>query len=333
MNGRLQFDAIRRERWVDRGFTLVEVLVVIAIISVLVALLTPAIQAARESARALHCKNNLKQIGLAVFQYADVHLRFPPGNVTMGPCCQTPSSSVWSVSILPFLEQASLHDLYDPRLPLEDDGHEALRRQQVSIYNCPSDFQAGKLLVPDAGPHSNRQWATSSYRGMSGASWYAGHGNSYRKHWDSADILDPNCPTKQRGALHWVGRVNDQPNEFSCEGFAQITDGTSNTLLVGEYTTKTSPRRTTFWAYGYTSFALSCMTPESRTLFPDYDRCIKQGDSSPCKRGFASFHEGHAIHFVKCDGSHTSITPMIDRSVYWAMSTIAGGESIMNFAD
>lgn len=329
MKGRVRIDAFPRVTTSAPAFTLIEVLVVIVIIGVLVSLLLPAVQAARESARRIQCSNNLKQIGLAISQYADVHQRFPPGNVTMGTCCNSPSSTVWSVSILPFLERTGIHRQYDPRLKLEDVEHRSLCSQNISTYNCPSDVQAGQLLVPAAGPHGNQMWRSSSYRGMSGVSWYGAGGYSYRKHWDSADILDSNCPRNLRGPLHWVGRVNDQWNEYGCEGYAQISDGTSNTLLVGEYTTITSPRRTTFWAYGHTSFALSCMTPESRTLMPDYDKCVSQGDSSPCKRAFASLHLGGVIQFVKCDGSSMAISPSIDRSTYRAMSTIAGGEAIM----
>jgi hypothetical protein len=306
--------------------TLVEVLVVFAIIGMLVALLLPAVQAAREAARHMHCGSNLKQIAMAVHYYADAHRVFPPGNISMGPCCNSPSLSVWSVAILSFLEQRAVADLYHPTLTLEDPAQAELRTQRMYVYNCPSDVQAGKLLVPEAGPHNGQLWMTSSYRGMGGVSWLNSAESHYRRHWDSADILDPSCPRNQRGALHWVGRVNNQPNDYTCESFSQISDGASTTLLIGEYTTRTSPRRATFWAYGYTSFALSSMTPESRTLMPDFDLCVSQGDASPCKRGFASFHSGNAIQFVKCDGSVISVFPSIDRAVFAAMSTIAGGE-------
>ena len=90
-----------------RGFTLVELLVVIAIIGILVGLLLPAVQAAREAARRMQCGNNLKQMGLAFHNYADANKRFPPGNITDGPCCGTLSHTVWSVAILPYLEQSN----------------------------------------------------------------------------------------------------------------------------------------------------------------------------------------------------------------------------------
>lgn len=96
--------------------------------------------------------------------------------------------------------------------------------------------------------------------------------------------------------------------------------------MVREYTTKTQPNRTTFWAFAYTSFALSAMTPESRTLIADYNLCVAQGDSNPCKRAWGSFHAGGNIQFLKCDGSVNAVTPNIDMIVLRGMSTIAGSE-------
>lgn len=310
------------------GFTLLELLVVIAIVGVLLAMLLAAVQAAREAARRMHCGNNLKQIGTAIQNYADVHHSFPPGNITLGPCCKAPSYGVWSVSILPFLEQSNLYASYDPRLPLEHPAHAFLRTQNLPVYNCPSDFQAGQLLVPFSGPHNNQKWMTSSYRGMAGVSWGLPGEYKYRRHWDNSDVLSPACPRARRGALHWIGTVDNQPNDYRCESYGTITDGSSNTLLVGEYSTKTVPACTTFWAYSYTSYALSSMTPESRTLIPDYRKCVQQGDAKPCRRAFASFHAGGIIQFLKCDGSVMPISQSINMNVYWGLATIAGGEAV-----
>ncbi|HUP80095.1 MAG TPA: DUF1559 domain-containing protein [Pirellula sp.] len=311
------------------GFTLVELLVVIAIIGILVGLLLPAVQAAREAARRMQCGNNLKQIGLAFHNYADANKRFPPGNITDGPCCSTLSHTVWSVAILPYLEQANLNARYNPALPLEDIANDFVRTQKMPSYNCPSDPIAGQLLVPASGPANDlspqRQAMTSSYRGMGGVAWGLAGEYIYRRQWDSSDILDPRALPTLKGILHWTGRVNGQANQYKPETFGTISDGTSNTLLVGEYTTKTSPRRTSFWAYSYTSFALSCATPESRTLIPDYDKCASQGDSNPCKRAFGGFHTG-IVQFVKADGSVNPISVSLDMNVYKAISTIAGGE-------
>ena len=316
----------------QNGFTLVELLVVIAIIGILVALLLPAVQAAREAARRMQCSNNLKQMGLAVHNYADANRSFPPGNITDGPCCSTLSHITWPISILPYIEQSSLSAQYKYELPNEDPANAFARTQRVAVYECPSDMNAGQLLVPASGPANSlrpqRQYMTSSYRGMGGVGWGRSGEYIYRRQWDSSDILDSNCPRNRKGVLHWIGRVNNAPNEYKCETFSSILDGTSNTLMIGEYTTSTSIQRTSFWAYAYTSYALSACTPEARTLIPDYSKCAKLGDSNPCKRAFASFHAGGLIQFVKCDGSVWGMSPTIDMSTYMALSTIAGGDVV-----
>lgn len=96
-----------------KAFSLVELLVVIAIIGILVALLLPAVQAAREAARRTHCINNLHQIGLAMHNYESSHGSLPPGGVMEGPCCHTKSRTNWAIEILPFLEEQGLYNKYD----------------------------------------------------------------------------------------------------------------------------------------------------------------------------------------------------------------------------
>jgi prepilin-type N-terminal cleavage/methylation domain-containing protein len=322
---------------ISRGFTLVELLVVIAIIGILIALLLPAVQAARESARRTQCVNNLKQIGIAQQNYLDVHKSFSPGNVTHGNCCSTPSQMVWTISILPFMEQSNTEEQFNFNLPVEDPANAFIQTKLMASYNCPSDVFAGQLLVPASGPHGNRQYMTSSYRGMGGMGWTTG-GYAYRRQWDSSDILNANALNSKRGVLHWVGKVNNQPNKYYPDVNAdyrglgvkvsEILDGTSSTLMVGEYTTHTTPRRRTFWSYAYTSFALSNATPESRTLIPDYALCEGQGDSNPCKRAWGSLHPGGVIQFVKCDGSVSSINKSIPPMLFAQLSTIAGGEAV-----
>src|SRR5262249_36410256 len=115
--------------------------------------------------------------------------------------------------------------------------------------------------------------------------------------------------------------------------FADITDGTSNTLMIGEYATKTQPDRRTFWAYAYTSYNMSSVTvAHSRTLIPDYQLCIRTPPSSrdnQCKRGWGSFHSAGQLNFAMGDGSVRSISPNIDMNVVMpALGTIAGGEVV-----
>ncbi len=242
-----------------RGFTLVELLVVIFIIGILVALFLPAVQTARESSRVAQCKSNLKQIGVALRLYEDAYQSFPPGNVTNGRCCDTPSEMVWTILVLPYLEQESVSDQVDLSKPVEDPANAFIQQKEIDTYRCPSDPVAGQLLVPDSGPHGGRQFMTSSYRGMGGRGWRFNNGEpEERRQWDSSQILHSNAPRNHRGLLHWVGRIDGKPNRYwpaSATSYhrlgvkqSQILDGASNTLAVGEYTTLTSPSRTSFWS-------------------------------------------------------------------------------------
>ena len=183
----------------ERGFTLVELLVVIAIIGVLVALLLPAVQASRAAAQRTGCRNNLKQIGLALHNYHDQHGSFPIGCIEWRP----PGGSwqrqhAWSAAILPDLELASLHDRIDFSAAFDAAANQAAAETVLSIYVCPAN-PAGGHLADGRGP--------SDYGGMYGER-----------------ITSPNNPPKGVMLIDEAVR------------FAQITDGTSRTIVVGEDT-------------------------------------------------------------------------------------------------
>lgn len=120
------------------GFTLVEVLVVIAIIGILVALLLPAVQAAREAARRTQCTNQLKQIGLAIQNFHDARGQFPNGRTE-----RDEFSLAWTFSILPQLEEQAIHDAYDPAFPVHAEENAAAMRVGIATYVCPSRRDAG----------------------------------------------------------------------------------------------------------------------------------------------------------------------------------------------
>lgn len=299
------------------GFTLVELLVVIAIIGVLVALLLPAVQSAREAARRMSCGNNLKQIGIAMHNYHDTIRVFPPGGITLGGCCSTPSYTSWTIAILPFMELGTLEAQYNHAFLNEDTQNKFVREQFVAAYLCPSEAEGRKLQVPESGPGQERNiaYATGSYRGMGGRSDGSGW-------WDNRQ--HSTLKREWKGVLHTIDGQG-----LECENFGTITDGTSNTWMVGEYTTKSRVRRRTHWAYSYASYNKSDAVAESRTLLNDYDRCVAIGGAgadNACKRGWGSFHPG-GIQFVLCDGSVRNVTKTINMTLFVELATIAGGEA------
>jgi prepilin-type N-terminal cleavage/methylation domain-containing protein len=198
-----------RSRSIGRGLTLVELLVVIAIIGILVALLLPAVQAAREAGRRMQCQSNEKQVGIALQNYHDTHRSFPVGhhgNV---------SRANWRVMLFPFMEQSPLYD----NININDVYSSVpLRKNVISIWKCPSQ------AVPDTQPQSWVTWWTNyehqvpSYIGIMGA------------------YPDPNG---NAGAIYnsnyggwWSNNGMLLANEAT--SFASCIDGSSNTIMVGE---------------------------------------------------------------------------------------------------
>ncbi|QDT63604.1 DUF1559 domain-containing protein [Calycomorphotria hydatis] len=312
-----------------RAFTLIELLVVIAIIAVLIALLLPAVQQAREAARRSQCKNNLKQIALACHNYADVHTSFPIGSSQWGPTGRVSNRGYmgWAIAILPFIEQSNLFDKYDSNKDSVASVNEEVRETFIQTYNCPSDPGVTQTHEPASGACCGRQYAVSSYRGVSGK------GNSSLYYWDdTARLSYKQLYSNHRGALGVIG-YGVKPVRFR-----DITDGTSSTLLFGEATTLTTPTRGTFWAHTYGPYALSSITvgfPVTTFGITDYAQCESQAStlgvsSNPCKRFFGSMHTG-GVQFANCDGSVTFISENIDLVVLGGLSTIAGGETVASF--
>jgi prepilin-type N-terminal cleavage/methylation domain-containing protein/prepilin-type processing-associated H-X9-DG protein len=315
------------------GFTLIELLVVIAIIAILIGLLLPAVQKVRAAAARLKCQNNLKQIGLAIHNYYDATGQLPRGSILdltkSAPTTNDRSHINWATAILPYIEQDGVFKGYVavtrdngagyPNYEYTDAATlQPFVQQNISIYTCPSDPNQNKVLHPASGAKDGRDFMTGAYRAVVGSA------DSSQRYWDTYDGTA--LPMNLRGAIHVQSRLLG----LSGESFAGITDGLSNTLMVGEYVTITTPARTTFWGFAYTSYSMSGATPgQPRTLLADYDRCNTiggPGGSNPCKRAFGSTHDG-VINFLRCDGSVRAIANSIDtNTVFPSLCTIAGGE-------
>jgi prepilin-type N-terminal cleavage/methylation domain-containing protein len=197
-----------------RGFTLIELLVVIAIIAILIALLLPAVQQAREAARRTQCKNNLKQLGLALHNYHDTHGRFPPTQIMVhyngpGNTNPVPRNHTWISLILPFLEQSNLYQAINFEAPMHDpaNGFQLLPNGRPIVsevipgLQCPSDPAfSGDTGISHGMAHTN-------YAGNMGWDWH------YRgPHWAQGPF--------QNGSPGTIIR--------------DFKDGTSNTIMLGE---------------------------------------------------------------------------------------------------
>lgn len=206
------------------GFTLVELLVVIAIIGILVALLLPAVQAAREAARRSQCQNNLKQLGLAAHNFHDTFKRLPPGaGNDMSPAGTATSAhwgSSWKVYLLPFLEQAAIYDkwqFYSHSGYTNANNLNMLATVTIEAYRCPSSPVPDRMA--SRGGH-NVQLMNDSYTGIAGSVLFSTPG----------PILSVGCcngsgpQATDNGVLYAGSKVN----------LGAITDGTSNTWLIGE---------------------------------------------------------------------------------------------------
>jgi len=310
------------------AFTLVELLVVITIIGILIALLLPAVQSAREAARRVQCGNNLKQLGLAMHNYHFAHQSLPPGKIATGTDNSAQNDRInWGISILPQLEQQNLYDAYDQTVYNSHPNNLPVLRTFLDVMTCPTDSYANQRLVPvqmsAVGPEGI---ATSSYKAVSGTRY--GSTNGFFDYPPFSPQHQGN--RKLRGAFTLI-----DTNGFTTASFANIKDGTSNTFMIGEYHTKPSQEfinatPTSFWASSHSFHNLGAPQPESLHRWPDYDRCMETTGNQHfrCDRNYASLHSGGQIQFVLCDGSVRGINPNIDGQVYVALSTIANGEAV-----
>ena len=224
-----------------RGFTLVELLVVIAIIGILVSLLLPAVQSAREAARRTQCSNNLKQIGVALHNYHDTHMSFPPGGLHHSGTGQSGSSTSWRCSwlllLLPMLEQQALYNEYDFNIRARDGGpNVAVVGTYINTLICPSAGRRTDLDRWEMALGVKPLFAKGNYAACfsAGSAYAQGAFRGDRMHIDRAAF---------NAAWHYGAN------------FAEITDGTSNTVVCAEILNSASSNDDRgAWAYPSGSF-------------------------------------------------------------------------------
>ena len=295
------------------AFTLIELLVVIAIIAILIALLLPAVQQAREAARRTQCKNNLKQLGLALHNYHDVHRVFPSGWIAVDQTTRRPSAhegtsgAAWGTMILPFMDQGPLFAQFDSRLPIHDPANVAFSSSVLSMWQCPSDPKPDTWAISEEGNPGNvlATLPTANYIGVFGP-----------EHLDGCENAPGNAPVLASGQCVSDGIFYHN----SKVRFRDITDGTSNTLMVGERRTDESLGWFSTWPG---------MVAEGEEAF---QRVLGSADHVPNTSllhfdDFSSNHTGGA-QFVRADGSARFISENMDEGVYRSLSTIQGGEVI-----
>ena len=296
----------------QRGFTLIELLVTIAIIAVLIALLLPAVQQAREAARRSQCKNNLKQIGLAIQNYYDVYSRLPIGVQRMGgasPVAVTVSGYTWFRRILPYIEQGAIYNKYDQNANYSSvEPNRSLSQTLIPMMRCPSDN------------------ASAFFNQIPQYNYLANAGNT------NIGKLTAN------GATYSAGPFSFSPTqEGTAASFAQITDGLSNTILVGEIRVgATSPDYRGLLQYGMQACLSGNLPPNTPIAdFVPPGQCVTSTDL-PCaevstasdyrhQMTLRSRHTGGA-HAALCDGSVRFLGNNIDLTLIRGLSTMAGGE-------
>ncbi len=280
-----------------KAFTLIELLVVIAIIGILVGLLLPSIQAARESARKAQCFNNLKQIGLALHNYESAMRRLPSGWIS--PDRSGEPGWSWTVALLPHLEQDSIYQRIHQSLAIEEEIHEPVRLHVIPTFQCPSDTGNALFDLFSGGDHVHAHWQAQQ------------------------ELLFRISKSNYSGSF---GTMEIEANPYQSDGvfygnslmkFQHITDGLSNTFAVGE---RSSRLGSTIW-HGVIPEAA-----EAEALI------VGAADHTPNHKvghfeDFSSYHTTGA-HFAFGDGSTRMISDSIAVEVYQALATRNGGEVV-----
>jgi prepilin-type N-terminal cleavage/methylation domain-containing protein len=299
------------------GFTLVELLVVLAIIAVLLGLLLPAVQKVRAAADRAHCASNLRQLALAVHAFHDTEKRLPY-NQFLGPYHGGPDSHAWSwiARLLPHLEQGNLHR--EGGIPHKTLRHSGVADRPIPLLLCPADPSSHTGPRLDAGNLRGLAVGLTSYKGVSGANWgddLQGDGPNVNTDWRNPGANGSfDGHSKGDGIFYRV----DYTRRLR---LTAVRDGTSNTLMIGEDVCLATEWCS--WPYANNTQG-SCAIPPNvrRADGQDYPPWNWQNNES-----FRSGHPG-GLHFALADGSVHFVHDSIALPVYRALATIQGNEPV-----
>lgn len=220
-----------------RGFTLIELLVVITIITILVALLLPAVQAAREAARRTQCKNHMKQLVLALHNYHDTQLTFPPGYITRTATGTPCGEAAWGALILPYIEQNNIFERFDFRFEMSSPPNDAMVDEPIATFRCPSDngpVQAtdeGLSLGAGSNPPAHIKTALSNYLACAGS----GNLDVFGLGPVSLNDEDPAADGQDNTTTDFGGMFFGN----SRNRMGDMRDGNQNTILIAEHYSRT----------------------------------------------------------------------------------------------
>jgi type II secretory pathway pseudopilin PulG len=281
-----------------RALTLVELLVVFAIIGILVALLLPAVQATRAAARRTSCKNNLKQLALGLHHYESARKRLPCSSRDSEWISESGEWS-WGSRVLPFIEQAAVYERCDFDLwPAEEPNDEVIQTA-VPTFRCPSEIALRHQSVTV---------------------------------WDGYEDIEIRLPNDSYGINEPLDLLH--PDLTECWRFADIKDGLSNTIMLGETTPFAIPGESNTEWYWHVTWACSISGKDGTLIERDFWTTVDcTGITTPKQQDWdflCSYHE-NGSHIALCDGSVRFISPSINTETLRRLADPGDGKSVGDF--